>query len=100
MPDARNDSDAVVPTEIEHNIDEIWGGEKADQLEQYYNFLDYHFELDGVYFRARAYLDEIEIAVLFGPFERRGSINKVADPKAEDAVLAYLRRRFRDVRRG
>jgi hypothetical protein len=94
----RDDTDVVVPTEIEHKIEEIWGGEKADQLEQRYNFIDYHFELDGVYLGARAYLDDIEVAVMFGPFERRDSIKKVDTPKAKDAVLAYLRRRFRTVR--
>jgi hypothetical protein len=93
----QDDTDVVVPTEIEHTIEEIWGGEKADQLEQRYNFIDYHFELDGVYLRARAYLDDMEVAVVFGPFERRGSIRKVDTPEAKDAVLAYLRRRFRTV---
>jgi hypothetical protein len=94
---ARDDIDVVVPTEIEHKIEEIWGGEKKDQLEQRYNFIDYHFDLDGVYLRARAYLDDIEVAVVFGPFERRGSSKKVDRPKARDAVLAYLRHRFRTV---
>jgi hypothetical protein len=94
---ARNDTDVVVPTEIEHKIEEIWGGEKQDQLEQRYNFVDYHFDLDGVYLRARAYLDDIEVAVVFGPFERRDSSKKVDRSKARDAVLAYLRRRFRTV---
>jgi hypothetical protein len=93
----RDDIDVVVPTEIEHKIEEIWGGGKADQLEQRYNFIDYHFELDGVYLGARAYLDDIGVAVVFDPFERRGSIKKVDTPKAKDAVLAYLRRRFRTV---
>jgi hypothetical protein len=93
----RGDTDLAVPTEIEHQIEEIWGGEKEDELEQCYNYIDYHFELDGVYLRARAYLDEIEVAVLFGPFEGRGSSKKVDRPKPRDAVLAYLRRRFRTV---
>jgi len=94
-----DDIDVVVPTEIEHKIDEIWTGEKVDQPEQRYNFIDYHFEVGGVYLRARAYLDNMEAAVVFGPFERRGSIKKVDAPNAQDAVLAYLRRRFRTVRR-
>lgn len=93
-----DDSDVVVPTEIEHKVEEVWGGEKADQLEQRYNFIDYHFELDGVYLRARTYLDDIGDVVVFGPFERRGSIKNVDAPKAKDAVLAYLSRRFRTVR--
>jgi hypothetical protein len=93
-----DDTDVVVPTEIEHKLEEIRAGEKADQLEQVYNFIDYHFEPDGVYLRARAYLDDIGVAVVFGPFERRGSTKAVDAPKATDAVLAYLRRRFRTVR--
>jgi len=92
-----DDTDVVVPTEIEHKIEEIWGGEKSDQLEQHYNFIDYHFDMDGVYMRARAYLDQIEVAAVFGPFERRGSLMKVDRQEAKDAVLAYLSRRFRTV---
>jgi len=98
MPPTRNDTDPVLPTEIEHKIDEIWSNENADQLEQHYNFLDYHFEVDGVYLRARAYLDEIQTVTLFGPLAHRGSITKVANPKAETAVLSYLHRRFQTVR--
>ena len=94
----RDETDAVVPTEIEHKVEEIRAGETADRPEQVYNFIDYHFDLDGVYLRARAYLDDIGVAVVFGPFERRGSIRQVDAPKAKDAVLAYLRRRFRTVR--
>ena len=96
---ARDDTDVVVPTEIEHKVEEIWGGAEKDQLEQRYNFIDYHFELDGVYMRARTYLDDIEVAVVFGPFEQRYGVKKVDRPKARDAVLAYLRRRFRTVQR-
>jgi hypothetical protein len=93
----RDDTDVVVPTEIEHRIEEIRGGENDDQIEQRYNFIDYHFDLAGVYLRARAYLDDMAVAVVFGPFEGRDSIRKVDAPNTEEAVLAYLRRRFRTV---
>jgi len=83
-----DDIDVVVPTEIEH---------KVEQLEQRYNFIDYHFTLDGVYLRARAYLDNIEVVTVFGPFERRGSIKHIDAPNAKNAVLAYLSRRFRTI---
>jgi hypothetical protein len=96
---ARDDTDVVVPTEIEHKIEEIWGGEKLDQLEQRYHFIDYHLEIDGAYLRARAYLDDIEVAYVFGPFERRDSIKKVDRPQTRNAVLAYLTRRFRTVQK-
>jgi hypothetical protein len=85
-----NDTDVVVPTQIEHN--------KADQGEQRDNFIDYHFELDGVYSLARAYLDDLRVANVGGPFERRGSVRRVDATKAKGAVLAHLRRRFRTVR--
>ena len=48
--------DLIVPTQIEHSIDEIW---VEGQLEQYYNFLDYHFEQAGAYIRAGTYLDDV-----------------------------------------
>lgn len=83
--------DKVTPTDIEHSIDEVWDG---DQLEQHYNFLDYHFEELGAYLRARVYLDEPRTALLFGPFESRQSIETVAAPIFLKAVEAYLGRRF------
>jgi len=91
-----NAADPIVPTEIEHSIDEIW---VEGQLEQYYNFLDYHFEQAGAYLRARAYLDNARIVTLFGPFDRRGSITAIAAPDFETATIAYLSRRFHKVQR-
>ena len=91
-----NTIDLVVPTQIEHSIDEIWIG---DQLEQYYNFIDYHFEQADAYLRARTYLDDARVVTLFGPFERRGSITGIAAPEFEAAAVAYLSRRFQKVQR-
>jgi hypothetical protein len=90
------DPNAVIPVQIEHRVEEIRDG---DVLEQRYNFLDYHFELMDVYFRARTYLDEPSVAALFGPFAQRGAVSKVAAPAAEAAVLTYLHHRFATVQR-
>lgn len=86
--------DPIEPVEIEHLVDEVWDG---DRLEQRYNFLDYHFEREGAYCRARSYADDFGAAVLFGPFERRGSIKAVDNPTMQRDALAYLERRFMDV---
>lgn len=91
---SKGEADAIEPVQIEHSIDEIWD---SDRLEQRYNFLDYHFERDGCYCRARSYADEFHSVALFGPFERRGSIRKVSSPDFERDVLLYLERRFRKV---
>jgi hypothetical protein len=88
--------DSIQPVRIEHSIDEVWRG---DQLEQYYNFLDYHFERDGAYCRARSYADDFRDVVLYGPFEEQGSIRKVNSPDFERDVLRYLERRFLKVSR-
>jgi len=94
--DFRDDTDdLIVPTQIEHSIDEIW----ADgRLEQSYNFLDYHFEQAGAYLRARAYLHRIQRVTLYGPFERRGSLMGVVAPEFKAAAVAYLSRRFQEVK--
>jgi hypothetical protein len=93
-----DDEDPVTPTSIEHKIDDVYG-EDGKQLEQTYNFLDYHFELNGTYLRARAYLDEMQNVTLFGPFEGRGNLRKITAPEAEAAVIAYLSRRYSRVNR-
>ncbi|MEW6435851.1 MAG: hypothetical protein AB1508_01620 [Pseudomonadota bacterium] len=94
-----DDEDQVTPTSIEHKIDDVYGGADGQRLEQRYNFLDYHFELNGAYLRARAYLDEIQNVTLFGPFESRDNLRKIAAPEAERAVVAYLARRYSRVAR-
>jgi hypothetical protein len=94
-----DDGDPVAPTSIEHKIDDVYGGADGRRLEQTYNFLDYHFELNGAYLRARAYLDEIQNVTLFGPFEARGNLRKITAPEAERVVIAYLSRRYSRVAR-
>ena len=89
--------DPIHPVAIEHHVDEIWADEARSHLEQVYNYLDYHFERSGRYCRARTYLDEPADVTLFGPFERRGSTDRVEDPAFFDDVSAYLKRRFRNV---
>jgi hypothetical protein len=88
------DRDDVRPTEIEHKCDESFSG---DDLEQSYNYMVYHFDCNGVYFWARAYIDEIDTVSVHGPFESRGTMNPV--PGALDqAMLAYFKRRFRQIK--
>ena len=86
--------DVIKPVQIEHLVDEVWNDE---DLEQYYNYLDYHFEEGNAYLRARVYLDDPGTALLFGPFDSRRSVKAVTAPNAREAVVAYLGRRFRKV---
>lgn len=86
--------DIITPVQIEHSIDEVWDG---DELEQYYNYLDYHFEDGGAYLRARVYLDDPQTALLFGPFDSRQSVKAVTAPSVREAVQGYLARRFHKV---
>jgi hypothetical protein len=82
--------DPISPTTIEHRCEEILCG---DELEQSYNYIVYHFECDGAYFWARAYLDHVKTVSLHGPFENRITM-KPTDGPFDDVVLAYLKRRF------
>jgi hypothetical protein len=90
------DPDPIEPTRIEHAVDDVWEGE---QLLQRYNFLDYHFEHEGAYCRARSYADDFRDATLFGPFDGPGSIRKIIALDFERDVLKYLQRRFRKISR-
>lgn len=94
----RDEIDPITPVGIDHSVDEIWADDKRKVLEQRYNFLDYHFEKDGLYCRARAYLDEPKTVTLYGPFVGRGSIERVVDAEFADAVTTYLQRRFRKLK--
>lgn len=85
------DDDLVTPTSIEHKVDVIARG---GQIEQYYNFIDYHFELADAYYRARTYIDEIDRVALYGPFEARKGVEPSAPSTKHDEVLRYLKRRF------
>ncbi|KTE03113.1 hypothetical protein ATE68_04295 [Sphingopyxis sp. H038] len=88
--------DKIEPIQIEHSIDEVWEG---DQLHESYNFLDYHFEREGNYCRARTYADDFQSISLFGPFEGRHSIQRIDSPNFEHDVTLYLERRFIQVSR-
>jgi len=87
--------DPITP-KIEHAVEEIWSG---GSLMERYNFLDYHFEQDGAYLRARAYLDDTQEVTLYGPFQKGGPGTKIVAPEAEQAALAYLERRYPVVER-
>lgn len=91
--------DPIIPVEIDHHVDEIWADKRGGDLEQIYNFLDYHFERDGAYMRARAYLDEASAVTTYGPVSSRGSLEARVAPDFERDVKAYLARRFRHVKR-
>ena len=90
MEDRFIEHDSIQPTQIEHKCEEIYFG---DKLEQKYNYLVYHFEIDGAYFWARAYLDEIETVSLHGPFESREIVAPIAG-QLDSGMIAYFRRRY------
>ena len=92
-------SDPITPVDIGHHVEDIWTDERGGELEQSYNFIDYHFERDAAYMRARTYLDEASSVTLFGPFGSRGSLDECPAPDLERDVKAYLRRRFRYMKR-
>jgi hypothetical protein len=94
-----DDVDPIAPVTIEHCVDELWLDEARTSLDQVYNYLVYHFEKDGRYCWARAYLDRPNSAELHGAFAGRGSLSYVPDPDFEAVCTAYLRRRFTEVKR-
>ena len=88
------DTDAVSPSAIEHRCEEIWiGGE----LEQIYNYFVYRFDLDGLHYWARAYLDDIdEVSIMTASTDLEGLATQQMDgPPA--AMLDYLQRRYRRI---
>ena len=87
------DEDPVRPTAIEHRCEEIV---TEGKLEQRYNYIIYHFDCDGAYFWARTYLDDIKTVSLHGPFESRNAMRPTGG-RFDEAVLAYLKRRFRNI---
>jgi hypothetical protein len=87
------DSDETKPVEIEHKAEEIFDG---STLEQKYNYFVYHFELEGNYIWARAYLHEIGSVAIYGPFKRRG-VPEYSDEPIPASVLSYFKRRFREI---
>lgn len=91
-----SESDPIRPVHIHHEVDEIWDG---GNLEQWYNFIDYEFEQDGVFARARVYTDAIDTVALFGPFRGRNTTQEIAAPAFIEAVRGYLKRRFNRIQR-
>ncbi|WP_428406983.1 hypothetical protein [Hyphococcus sp.] len=86
-----DDDDRLTPVRIEHLCEEI----HADgALEQKYNYLAYHFEMDDRYLWARAYLDEIDKVSIFGPFDSEQTRNPVSDGAFENLTVEYFKRRF------
>jgi hypothetical protein len=92
-PELRRD-DAILPSAIRHQVDEIYDG---GRLQERYNFIDYDFERDGAYCRARTYLDTSGEVAVFGPFAGRDDLRPVDAPRLRDAVLEYLKRRFQTI---
>ena len=85
------EDDPLTPARIEHLCEEI----HADGvLEQKYNYLVYHFEMNGHYLRARAYLDEIDKVSIYGPFETAQACDAISDDEFETLAMGYLKRRF------
>ena len=80
---------------IEHKVDEI--RDERGRLEQLYNYVDYQFERDAVYLRARMYIDKPRVVDLFGPYRTDG-VEAVRAPELEEAARGYLGRRFNKVR--
>jgi hypothetical protein len=87
------DPDTVKPTQIEHKCDEIFDG---DTLQQKYNYFVYHFERDGRYFWARTYVEDIDTVSIYGPFDGRETMKPISG-SPDDAILAYLKRRFEKI---
>lgn len=83
--------DAIRPTAIRHEVDEIV---TDGELLQRYNFIEYEFEEDGAFCRARSYIDSIGEVAVFGPFISRGDLRPIPAEGLENNVLDYLKRRF------
>lgn len=83
--------DVISPVSIEHKVDEILD---HGELKQRYNYLDYRFERDGAYMRARAYLYEIQSVAIYGPFSVTAPNEPVRSDELQGLVLEYLKRRF------
>lgn len=84
------DRDEVGLTAIEHQCEELTAGEEPQQE---CNCIVYHFERASVYFWARANVDDIETVSIYGPFENRHSMNRIAGC-LDDGVLSYLKAAF------
>ena len=83
--------DSIAPYRIEHGVDEIFND---GDLEQCYNFIDYHFQSDKAYMRGRSYLDENKFIALYGPFDSEKSDAVVDDEELYSLVIEYFSRRY------
>jgi len=88
--------DPIRPSEVHHEADEI--ADEHGKLQERYNWIDYHFERDGAYCRARTYLETIGAVAIFGPFAASDHLRPVDAPELREAVMAYLRRRFNEIK--
>ena len=79
------ESSEASPREIVHGCDYLVG-ENGD-LEYYYNFLDYLWDIDGAEVRARHYLDERTAVSVMMP------LAEFDVPKCA-GILVYLQRRY------
>lgn len=87
------ESDDALPSEIEHKCEEVPGDDAHPQT---YNYFVYHFIRNGRYFWARSYVNDIGRVSVYGPFDSRETMKAVSG-SLDDAVLAYLRRRYRRI---
>jgi len=99
MTFVQDEADPISPVSIDHHVDEVWADKRGGTLREIYNFIDYHFEREGRYCRARMYLDDPSSVTVYGPFSARDSLSLVDDHQLEADVLGYLGRRFGDVKR-
>ena len=83
--------DPIVPVSITHDVDVIVDG---GVLEQHYNFIDYLFERDGVFSKARVYLDEESTAIVYDAYADSSMDVRVDAPELLADIAAYLKRRY------
>lgn len=83
--------DPIVPVSITHDVDVIVDG---GVLEQHYNFIDYLFERDGVFSKARVYLDEESTAIVCDAYAGPSMDVRVDSPELLADIAAYLKRRY------
>ncbi len=86
--------DIITPFKIKHDIDYIFNGYNIDI---YYNYIDYHFERNGVYCVARAYLDEINSVSIRGIFSGSDRRETAKSREMLEVVCNYLKRRYRKI---
>lgn len=86
--------DPIKPVKIEHGFDVIV---VEGELEQWYNFLWYRFERNGLAMTARSYLDEIETVSVFGPMKIENERDYVEDAEFIAMVTDYFKKRYNQI---